>query len=243
MSIIVSNVPQAVSEEEVSQFFQFCGKIDNIEQVNSTTGSYKVTFASANALSTATLLNGAQMGGSPVTVETLDENKSGKDISDAASAEIGQNGDIPQEIKPKSQIFAEYLSQGYILGDSLVSKAVEYDQKNGLSDKFNRFISDLNTKYKLPEKQQQLQQTTEGLDNKYKITESLTKYYNDFQQTSLGHKIHDFYTNAVNDSLQIHAEAKRLADLKKTQAVAQGAIPATTGNVAELAGQVPVEKQ
>ncbi|KAH3681408.1 hypothetical protein WICPIJ_007624 [Wickerhamomyces pijperi] len=246
MSIIVSNVPQSVTQEEVSQFFQFCGKIESIEQTDSSKGTYKVTFSDSSALTTAALLNGAQLGGASVAVETLADGKKVEDSatkSDDASADIAQNGDIPQELKPKSQIFAEYLSQGYVLGDSLIGKAVEYDQKNGLSDKFNRFIGDLNTKYNLPEKQQQLQQTTEGLDNKYKVTENLTKYYNNFQQTSLGNKIHHFYTKAVNDSLQIHEEAKRLAEIKKTQAAAQGALPATTGNVAELAGQVPISKE
>ncbi|KAH3672854.1 hypothetical protein WICMUC_004076 [Wickerhamomyces mucosus] len=240
MSIIVSNIPNTVPKDEIEKFFQFCGKIDSIEEA-SAPGSYKVNFVSSSAVSTALLLNGAQLGGSSVTVEEFEDGSSST-IGTESNHTPGSDDDIEQEVKPKSAIFAEYLSHGYILGDHLVSKAVDYDKQNGISDKFNRFISDLNNKYNLQEKQHQLQKTQNDLDSKYKISENLIKYYNQLANTSVGSKIHSFYTNAVNDTLQVHEEAKRLAELKKHQAAATGVIPSTTGNIAQAAGQQPIEK-
>lgn len=242
LSILASNIPESVSQDKVEEFFSFCGKIDRVEkyQLSAQKGEqvFQVFFANESAVSTALLLNGAELGGSQVKVLRFNDGRNPSAIdppaydeplvskqsklnpvegpSDSAknliNSQVGNSdGDIDQESKPKSAIFAEYLSNGYIIGDSLIDRAINYDKENGYSEKFKKFLNDLDSKYNLQNKQQEL-------NSKYKISENLNKYFEKALNTDVGHKLHGFYTNVVSDSKDIHNEAKRLAELKKQQA-------------------------
>ncbi len=252
LSILASNIPPAVSKDKVHEFFSFCGKIDRIENYDLSAQenekAYQVFFANESAVSTALLLNGAELGGAQVKVlpfndgrnptandpPAYDEPLSNKQSqlnpvkgpSDSAKEHIlGAPGagsdDIEQESKPKSAIFAEYLSHGYIIGDQLIDRAVDYDKQNGYSDKFKSFLKDLDDKY-------QIQSTQQSIDQKYKISENLNKYFEKALNTDVGHKLHGFYTNVVAESKDVHNEAKRLAELKKQNAGAGTTTSSTT---------------
>lgn len=250
LSILASNIPETVTKDKIHEFFSFCGKIDRIEnyQLSATEGEkvYQVFFASESAVSTALLLNGAELGGSQVKVLPFNDGRNptaqdppsydeplvnvqekqtpAKGASESAQQLINTPGvnsdDIEQESKPKSAIFAEYLSHGYVLGDQLIDRAVDYDKQNGYSDKFKKFLSDLDEKYKLGDKSKELQDKQQSIDAKYGISANLNKYFEKALNTGVGNKIHGFYTNVVSDSKDIHTEAKRLAELKKQEALA-----------------------
>lgn len=273
-SIIASNLPESTTKQQVQKFFEFCGKIDRIDdslQLSAYEGEkvFLVVFASSSALQTALLLNGAELngahvkimefseapGGGPVNavsvngppayVETpaqVDAKLEGKEVN-AGNASINDApgvvssshaGDIEQELKPKAQIFAEYLSHGYILGDSLLAKAIEHDKQNGYSEKFKRFLSDLNEKYALEAKQAELEKKQQQLDDKYGITAIMNKYYEKAMNTGVGSKLRGFYTDVVKDGNAIHEEAKRLAALKKQEAQGGEQAGAVSGNTDAL---------
>lgn len=50
--------------------------------------------------------------------------------------------EITQEEKPRSRIIAEYLAHGYVVGDVAAQRAIDLDQKHGVS---NRFLATLQT--------------------------------------------------------------------------------------------------
>ncbi|CCH44667.1 hypothetical protein BN7_4236 [Wickerhamomyces ciferrii] len=244
LSILASNIPESVTKDKIHEFFSFCGKIDRIENYDLSAQNnevvYQVFFANESAVSTALLLNGAELGGSQVKVLPFNDGRNPtandppayneplankqsqlgtvKPPSEEAKSLIDQPGvnsdDIEQESKPKSTIFAEYLSHGYILGDQLIEKAVEHDKQNGYTDKFKKFLKDLDDKY-------HVQETQQTIDQKYKISANLSRYFEKALNTGVGNKIHGFYSNVVNDSTEIHNEARRLADLKKKEALPQ----------------------
>lgn len=237
-SVIASNIPESVTKDRVEEFFAFCGKIESVEQLytDADPNSFRIKFVSESAVSTALLLNQAELGGAAVIVSSELTPEVLSQIQDKAPHspsyppnvpstpnadpyEAGPTADIAQELKPKSAIFAQYLSRGYVLGDHLVQKAVDYDKQNGCSDKFKRFLTDLDTKFSLQEKQKGLQTKQQQLDQKYKISSNLLHYYDRALKTDAGSRLHGFYTNVVKDATQIHEEARRLAQLEKEKKV------------------------
>jgi hypothetical protein len=249
-SILASNLSESTTKQQVQKFFEFCGRIQRIDDSLQLSGyegekNFLVTFESASAKATALLLNGAELNGSkvkileftegpgggpenaidasgppaylekPADVEKRLEKAKGTDAvidvtglsSEGAGAAAGEGDeDIAQELKPKAQIFAEYLSQGYVLGDPLLQKAIEYDNKNGLSEKFQKFLKDVDEKYDVHTK-------GEALDKKLGIS----KYINKALNTGVGSRIEQFYNDVVKDTKQINDEALRLAELKKKE--------------------------
>lgn len=245
MSIIASNIPETTELSKIEHFFSFCGKISRVQEyeLSKVPGEQcvQVVFANPSAVATALLLNGAELDGKPVTVREFNDGniphegtRIGGHPGEIAERQglvapsegvhdekKDEDADIEQEHKPKSAIFAEYLSQGYVLGDQLVSKAVDYDKQHGFTDKFTQFVGDLDKKYKLHDKSAQLEQTQKNIDTKYGISSSLSKYFERAQNTQLGSKITEFYTKSVEDARQVHEEAKRLAELKKAEQAEQ----------------------
>lgn len=221
-TIIASNIPSSVEESKVKEFFSFCGKIDSIKQQDQESegkSAYQVRFASAGAVSTALLLNGAELGGGEVHVIQLGVDKP-LPLSEALpSYESANHEDIDQEEKPKSAILAQYLSQGYVVSDQLIEKALAFDKAHGYSEKFRNFVTSLDQKYHVQEK---TTASAEQADTKFNIAENYNKgkmslgdYFDKFKQDKYGSKIHQFYSGLVNDTKAVHDEARRLADLKE----------------------------
>lgn len=211
-SIIASNLPIETTKEQIQKFFEFCGKIKSInEETINGSKVFTITFLDSGAISTALLLNDAELNGSRIKITEHDdepplyvEEEGG--VVTAEKEEAHETADIKQELKPKAAIFAEYLSQGYVLSDPLLQKAVDYDSKHGISENFNKFLNDIDSKYDLHTK-------SKDLDTKLGIS----KYFNKALQTNVGSKVESFYKDLAKDTKQINDEAKRLAELKKQQ--------------------------
>ena len=246
-TITASQIPVSVPETKIKEFFSFCGKIKDIEVLDKTekTKTIRVEFEKASAVSTALLLNGAEFEGSQIEVK--------EDFASGAAAGVGADAgpgekdvagergkgdsDIDQESKPKSTIIAELLANGYVLQSSLVEKAVDFDQQHGITDRFRDFISGLDQKYHLQEKNQQIvNQANSSLGQAYDQANSqwgleshwnqgmrtLNSYLDRFKKDKYGSQVHDFYTNAAKDAKAVNDEALRLAELKKKQTASQG---------------------
>ena len=126
--------------------------------------------------------------------------------------------DLTQEDKPRSRIVAEYLAHGYVLTDSALQKAIALDNKHGVSNRFTSALSNFDSKYKATDR-------AKGLDSSYGITEKggkawagLNSYFEKALGTPTGQKVAAFYTSTDKQVRDIHAEAKRLADMKSGKA-------------------------
>lgn len=223
--ITVNGIGKDATEAQIQDFFSFCGKVTSVEvnpiDEKSDTKSAKVLFEKSEAVKTALLLSDSELGGSKVSIVAApgaDSDTNG----DGHETPPKEGEDIRQEHKPRSAIIAEYLSQGYVLGDKVIARGLELDQKHGVSSRFTNYITQLDNKYKISE-------NAVATDKAYGVTENLhkthakvskyfdstvSKYLDDALNTERGSKIRSFYTDAVKTAQDVHSEAQRLAKLK-----------------------------
>lgn len=218
----VKNIAPETSEKEVRDFFSFCGKITSLSVTPSSEAkdspqSATVTFEKETAAKTALLLDNTQLGSSQVQVS------SAAGLSDIASAAGGtatgdetakDMNDIAQEDKPRSRIVAEYLAQGYVLTDTALQRAIQLDNKHGVSNRFTSALTNFDRQYKATDR-------AKGIDASYGISEKgkgawvgLNSYFEKAINTPTGQKLAAFYTSTDKQVRDIHAEAKRLAEMK-----------------------------
>jgi len=174
----------------------------------------KISDNCNSAAKTALLLDNTQLGPSQVNVSTassLDEIASKAPTSPKAA---GHDEDINQEDKPRSRIIAEYLAHGYTISDTAIQNAIALDNKHGISNKFTAALSNFDDKYKATDKAKSVD-ASYGLTNKATSAwMGLNSYFEKALGTPTGQKVRDFYLQGDKQVRDIHAEARRLADLK-----------------------------
>jgi len=236
-TIHVEGIAAATSDQEVRDFFSFCGKIVNLSVTPTTSEkdaskSATVTFEKETAAKTALLLDNTQLGPSQVHVKSA-----------ASLAELSRGHDheeeIEQEDKPRSRILAEYLAHGYVLSDKVIERALALDTQHGISAKFQQALNNFDSKYKATDK-------AKTVDDKYGVTRSATQAWNGFNSyfdaavnTPSGQKLRQFYDAGNRQVLDVHNEARHLANLKQGKPVeSQGESAAGSSSGAPAAAQV-----
>lgn len=283
MSVIASNIPSHVSPAKVSEFFSFCGKVSDLVPLedNGKTKKYQVLFASPKAVSTALLLNDAELENSFIKVEEDLELTDGAkglapqqggagaavaqqkgDIKDTLGGASGAGGtasgagaendsiktgdktydDVEQEEKPKYAILAQLLADGYVLSDPVIERGLEFDKKNGVSERFQSFISSLDKKYvhsQDPDStvNQQLQKAQSTF-----ASSGLQKYFDNAINSPLGQRIHKYYQSLAGDVKDVHEEAVRLAKIKREEQEKEKQGVASSGTTGDISGSTATEK-
>jgi hypothetical protein len=105
------------------------GKITDIKVTQAADGTQDaiVTFEKETAAKTAQLLNNTKLGASQIAVSTADGES---DDGSPHTTNVDRDTDeITQEEKPRSRILAEYLANGYVVGDATIQRAIELDNK------------------------------------------------------------------------------------------------------------------
>ena len=120
-------------------------------------------------------------------------------------------------MKPRSRIIAEYLAHGYSVGDVAIQRAIDLDQKHGVSNRFLTTLQSLDQKLAATDKAKSVDQSMGITPRANTILSGLTSYYEKAASTPTGKKLVDFYTMGFRQVQDIHTEARRLADLKKQE--------------------------
>jgi len=217
-TVHVENISSKTSEDEIKSFFSFCGKIQSLSvtPTGNDAQSASVTFEKAAAAKTALLLDNTQLGPNSVQVssaKSIDEIAGEK----SASAEEAKDGDqhIEQEQKPRARIFAEYLAHGYAISDKAIESALAADKQHGVSTKFMNVLNNFDQKTQATQKAQAVDAKL-GVTNKaYAAYNSLTTYFDKAANTPTGQKLRTFYDQGNRTVMDVHNEARHLADLKK----------------------------
>jgi RNA recognition motif-containing protein len=216
-TVTVKNITLTTSDESIKEFFSFCGNITDIKITEQgETKTAEVTFEKPTAAKTALLLNNTQLGPNHISVTSV-----GGDSDDDAShytKNVNRDSDeITQDDKPRARILAEYLSQGYVVGDAAIQRAIELDSKHGVSSRFFSTLQSLDEKYHATDR-------AKATDQSYGITQratgflnSLSSYFEAATNTPTGKKIVQFYSDGSKQVQEVHAEARRLADAKKDE--------------------------
>ncbi|CAK7207561.1 Protein vip1 [Sporothrix eucalyptigena] len=214
-TVQVKNVASATTDKEIKDFFSFCGKITDI-QVSSEgeAKSATVTFEKDTAAKTALLLNNTQLG--PNHIAVTSEVQSEEESSHAGAAERDSD-ELTQEEKPRARIFAEYLAHGYVIGDAALQRAIELDHKHGVSSRFASTLNNLDAKYHASDRAKSADQSYGISQRANSLLTGLGSYFEKASNTPTGRRVVDFYTQSQRQVQDIHAEARRLADIKKEE--------------------------
>jgi len=132
------------------------------------------------------------------------------------------------EDKPRSRIVAEYLAHGYVLSDNIIERALALDKTHGVSTRFTSALTNFDKKYQATDK-------AKVADEKYAVTQkattaynSLSSYFDQALNTPTGQKLRSFYSVGEKQVLDVHNEARHLANLKKGKAEEAAASSSTT---------------
>ena len=175
-----------------------------------------IAFERPSAARTAILLQDAHLGTSQVHVSSSEplEGSSTPPSTEKAKPDT----DFSQEDKPRTAVFAEYLSQGYTLSDQILHKAIEYDHKNGISARFHAALNSFLTHAHAADQKYGVTQRAIAVDEKYGIQDrakqtatGLMRYFENALDTPTGKKVRSFYDDRRKEVLEIHAEARRYA--------------------------------
>ncbi|KAF7966461.1 hypothetical protein HWV62_9753 [Athelia sp. TMB] len=229
-NVNVSGIAPTTTEAHLHDFFTFCGKIVEIDHTPETKSAV-VKFEKPSAAKTALMLNGGTLDGTELSVTSeVDHQDSTEDKEPGAP--------IDQTDKPRSAIAAEYVATGYKLSDQVLQRAIDLDNKQGISKKFLAYFNTLDKT--IGERALGKDQTISGkvqetfnsataqardIDQKKGYTAiAHDKYYSKAVASPWGAQVFNFYTNTSKQILDIHAEARRIADEHKART---GAAPTT----------------
>lgn len=214
-TVHVKNISSQTNESQVRDFFSFCGKISHLSVTkDGDTQSAAVTFEKPTAAKTALLLDSTQLGPNLVHVtaaaslEQLSSPKTGE------TSHQQHTNDVPQEDKPRSRILAEYLAHGYTVSDKAIERAITLDKQHGLSTRFTTALQNWDQKLKASER-------AKGVDTQYGVTDkaaqgirSFHSYFEKALGSPTGQRVRAFYADTSKQVMDVHTEARRLADLR-----------------------------
>lgn len=210
----VSGIDAKTSEKDIRDFFSFCGKISGLTIEESTgeatpTKSATVTFEKETAAKTALLLDSTQLG--PAQIHVTSGTSSG--ATGTKSSEL-EDDEVTQEDKPRSRIVAEYLAHGYVIGDKAIERAIALDQQHGVSTKFMNALTSFDSKYKVADKARAVDEKTGATGHASFAWNTMASYYDKAVNTPTGQKLRTFYDQGNKQVMDVHNEARHLANLK-----------------------------
>ncbi|KAK7689800.1 hypothetical protein QCA50_006439 [Cerrena zonata] len=248
-TVYVSDLSPTTTEQHLNDFFTFCGKISSIS-FDAAAHAATIHFEKPQAAKTAIMLNGGTLDGTHISVTSESVHLEGEEKREAET----HDGTYRQEDKPKAGIAAEYLAKGYKLSDHILQRAIEYDTKQGISNKFLTYFQSLDTTIgakalgpektvtgKIQETLSQAQVRAKTIDEQKGLSTKAVDYYSKALTSPWGLKVKQFYTTTSKQVLDIHEEALRIADLHKpaNTAAAATSSASTTNPPTEPTVQAP----
>lgn len=192
------------------------GKINSIDVTSEgETKSATVNFEKETAARTALLLNHTKLGTNEISV--TGGSSSDDAHPDDSTTDRSPDAGLTQEEKPRARVLAEILAHGYLVADTGLETAIQLDEKHGVTNKFVNTVKQLDERTHATDK-------AKAADASYGLTAranslltGLASYFEKATQSPTGKKLVDFYTTSSKQVQDIHAEARRLADLKKAE--------------------------
>jgi len=194
------------------------------------------------------MLNGGSLDGASISVTSEKEHP-----DEPPSAH--HDGTFEQSDKPRAGIAAEYLARGYTLSDQVLQRAIELDNKHGISTRFLNHIQTLDTKLgakalgpeqtisgKVQETIANATQQARAIDEQKGLTKQATDYYSRAITSPWGQKVLSFYTSTSKQVLDIHEEARRIAATQKESGSSTSEAPTTTSTAVGTAAP-PVDPE
>lgn len=176
-----------------------------------------MTFEKESAAKTALLLDNTQLGPAQVHVES-DSSAPSTGAGTTSTTTSSDDSEIAQEDKPRSRVVAEYLAHGYTLNDQVIEKALALDKQHGISQRFQKALTDFDTKFGATEKATAVDQKVGVTQKATAAWQGLNSYFEKAIGTPTGQKLRSFYEQGQKQVIDVHNEARHLADLKNKHA-------------------------
>ncbi|KAG8842506.1 hypothetical protein FRB96_005337 [Tulasnella sp. 330] len=248
-AIQVTNIAATSSEKAVHDFFSFCGTINKIDFNDTPPKTATIFFERVSAAKTALMLNGGALDGSNLTVTSNEVRPDHEEEVPMASGSSGEHH-LHQEDKPRSGIAAEYLARGYVLSDGILQKAIELDQKNGISTRFLSYLKTvdqtLGAKLGGPEPtlSEKAINKAKTLDQQQGISTKAFNYYQAALQSPVGKQVGQngglsvwsFYSSTSKQVMDIHEEARRIAETHKNAGTTPAPVAASATSPVQPTG-------
>ncbi|KAJ2722422.1 Protein vip1 [Coemansia sp. Benny D115] len=220
--IVVDNIALSANENTVRDFFAFCGPIESVELQKRENGTQSglLKFSNADAAKTSLLLSNALINYEPISVAPLypqehpaTPNNETRDVPapptpnrQASSSQGVANTNY--EGKPALYVVHELLAAGYVVGEHIVGRASEFDNKYHVSHRTQEQARSLDNQYKFSNYLQQW-------DEKFNITKRAKDAYNKAQSHPVGQKVIFTVNEAYNSALQLSQNAREIAERKR----------------------------
>ncbi|ORZ10176.1 hypothetical protein BCR42DRAFT_381104 [Absidia repens] len=234
----VTNISKDTKEATLRDFFAFCGKIKDFELESD--GDHQkalILFESPKAAKTAELLSNALVEDSHIQVDayfqntpSLDEKRGATPAEAAAAATADTSGSSEEKTeggdhqnkKTVSNIMAELLSSGYVLGDQVLAKGIEFDHKFGVKDTVQHYYDQIrqnlhqwNEQYHVSDKASEMEQKM-GLQQKQKEASDMAQNW--LHNSPTGQKVSGLISQFSQQISDLNNEAKRLASVRQNEA-------------------------
>ncbi|KAI5464808.1 hypothetical protein BGZ63DRAFT_163980 [Mariannaea sp. PMI_226] len=214
-TVTVKNIAPATSDAEIRDFFSFCGKISDLKvTTEGETKTAEVTFEKETAKKTALLLHNTQLAHNQLSVTSAGA-ETGDDSAQYTKNADRDSDEITQEEKPRARILAEYLAHGYVIGDAAIQRAIELDDTHKVSNRFVNTLNSLDAKYHATDRARATDQSYGISQRANNLWSGLGSYFEKAASHPTGKKLVNFYSEGSRQVQEVHAEARRLADLKK----------------------------
>eukprot|EP00727_Mastigamoeba_balamuthi_P006019 m51a1_g2036 hypothetical protein (356) ;mRNA; f:1339168-1340916 len=145
-AVFVSNISPSAQEKTVTDFFSFCGEIKELTLRSTADGGKEaiVAFETEAAAKTAMLLNNAIIVDRPIAIRPLTaadvSAPTGATETRVAGSEIEQKqfGGVPDSQRSATSVVASMIASGYVLGEDMRKKALEYDEKLRITEQIRQ---------------------------------------------------------------------------------------------------------
>ncbi|KAG0704783.1 hypothetical protein DFH29DRAFT_981276 [Suillus ampliporus] len=231
----ISNISSSTTQENLHEFFSI--KSINLKPEGDSKQSAVVTFEKPSSVGTALMLNDGTLDGEQLHITSDAEHHNHHEESHHSGAPFEQSD------KPRAGIAAEYLAKGYKLSDHILQRAIELDNKQGISKRFLDYMHNLDTSVGQralgPDRtvSGKVQSTLKGahtramtIDEQKGYSKVAHEYYLKAISSPFGKSVLDFYTNTSKQVRDIHEEARRMVD--QQPATASTVVPGTSTGAA-----------
>ncbi|KAH9073367.1 hypothetical protein EDB83DRAFT_2516249 [Lactarius deliciosus] len=222
-TVNVSGIAASTTEQHLNEFFTLCGGISRIDiDETGLSKSAVVHFEKPTAVRTALMLNGGSLDGAQLSIHSDTVHP------DEEEAPHVPGSPLDQSDKPRAGIAAEYLSKGYKLSDGILQRAIQLDTEKGISTRFLNYFQSLDVSIgakalgpdqtlsgKVTSTFQTATQRAKTVDEQKGYTKVAGDYYTRALGSPLGQRVRSFYTSTSKQILDIHEEARRIADEHK----------------------------
>jgi hypothetical protein len=109
------------------------------------------------------------------------------------------------------------MAHGYAIGDQALHRAIELDRSHGFSQRFTQALHNFDNRFHATDRARAVDASYGVMDRAQAGWRGLRSYFEKAIGTPTGQRLVAFYTNTERQVLDIHNEARRLAELRKQE--------------------------